>query len=68
MTSSPRSASLVLRVFVDAPGGSTWVARVSAFTHPGRDTLEAGPLTRVDEVVAVVRSWVEQATCGVTEP
>jgi|GEM_PF-6589319 len=61
-TSSPRSALLMVRLFVDEQGAAPWVARVSAFTHPNEDAAETGPLTRVEDVLEVVRSWIAEAT------
>jgi hypothetical protein len=56
---SPRSAALLIRIFVDATDGAGWYGRVQAVAEPETPELEPESVLSEDELVQVVRRWVK---------
>jgi len=55
---SPRSAALLVRIFVDAPDGAGWYARVQSVAEPDAPALEPESVMSEDELIQVVRRWI----------
>ena len=56
---SPRSATLLIRIFVDAPDGAGWYARVQSVAEPDAPAFEPESVMSEDELVQVVRRWIK---------
>ncbi len=55
---SPRSAALLVRIFVDAADGAGWYARVQSVAEPDAPALEPEAVMSEDELIRIVRRWI----------
>jgi hypothetical protein len=55
---SPRSAALLVRIFVDAPDGAGWRARVQSVAEPDAPAFEPEWVMSEDELIRVVHRWI----------
>jgi len=57
---SPRSAALLVRIFVDAPDGAGWYARVQSVAEPDAPAVGPESVMSEDELIGVVRRWIKE--------
>ena len=56
---TPRSAALLISVYIDVEGGAPWYALLRAFADPTASKFRVERISDSDALVLAVRDWLE---------